>query len=181
MAVLYATILCVAGFLLAMFAPAYVIALFNPKSQRDPQLMAVGTHAIRICLAMYPIVGFQIVSSSYFLAVGKPKQALLLGLSRQVLLLIPAIILIPRFLGLNGVWIAIPTADLCASLLTGVWLFVELRHLRDRHVETAAGRVDEAIPGNAGSLSGAAQPSTNRGAENRCADSRLPPWEPPAR
>ncbi len=180
MAVLYATIICVAGFLLAMFAPAYVIALFNPKSQRDPQLMAVGTHAIRICLAMYPIVGFQIVSSSYFLAVGKPKQALLLGLSRQVLLLIPAIILIPRFLGLNGVWIAIPTADLCASLLTGVWLFVELRHLRDRHVETAAGRIDGAVPANAGSLSGAAQSSTNRGAENRCADSMPPPWEPPA-
>ena len=103
----------VAGFLVAMFAPAYVIALFNPKSQRDPQLMEVGTHAIRICLAMYPIVGFQIVSSSYFQAVGKPKHALLLGLSRQVLLLIPAILILPHFLGLNGVWLAIPTADLC--------------------------------------------------------------------
>ncbi|MHB8973370.1 MAG: MATE family efflux transporter [Pirellulaceae bacterium] len=140
LAVLYATMIGVAGFLVAMFAPAYVIALFSPKSQRDPQLMEVGTHAIRICLAMYPIVGFQIVSSSYFQAVGKPKYALLLGLSRQVLLLIPAILILPRFLGLNGVWLAIPTADLCASLLTGVWLFLELRHLRDRHVKVVEGQ-----------------------------------------
>ena len=131
-----------------MFAPAQVIALFSPKMQRDPQLMDVGTHAIRICLAMYPIVGFQIVSSSYFLAVGKPKQALLLGLSRQVLLLIPAILIIPHFLGLNGVWIAIPTADLCASLLTGVWLFRELRHLRDRHVGAVDGQ--GRVPAQAG-------------------------------
>ncbi|MHB8862915.1 MAG: MATE family efflux transporter, partial [Pirellulaceae bacterium] len=150
LAVLYATVICFAGFLLAMFAPAHMIALFNPKSQRDPQLMEVGTHAIRICLAMYPFVGFQIVSSSYFQAVGKPKHALLLGLSRQVLLLIPAIVLLPRFFGLNGVWLAIPTADLCASLLTAVWLFYELRHLRDRHVETTEKQVN--VPIQAGPI-----------------------------
>jgi Na+-driven multidrug efflux pump len=85
---------------------------------------------------MFPIIGFQIVSASYFQAVGKPKHALFLGLSRQVLLLIPAILILPYFFGLNGVWAAIPTADLCSSLLTGFWLFLELRHLRDRHVAT---------------------------------------------
>jgi putative MATE family efflux protein len=130
LAILYATLICVVGFVVAMFAPSHVIALFN---RNDQQLRDLGTHAIRICLAMFPIIGFQIVSSSYFQWVGKPKHALFLGLSRQVLLLIPAIVIIPYFLGLDGVWIAIPTADFCSSVLTGAWLFVELRHLRDRH------------------------------------------------
>jgi Na+-driven multidrug efflux pump len=82
---------------------------------------------------MFPLVGFQIVSSSYFQAVGKPRHAILLGLSRQVLLLIPAIILLPLVWGLDGIWYAVPTADLCSSLLTGIWLGFELRHLRNQH------------------------------------------------
>ncbi len=135
LAILCATITCVAGFVVVMVFPAQVIGLFNPE---DRHLMELGTHAIRICLCMFPIIGFQIVSASYFQAVGKPRQALLLGLSRQVLLLIPAILIWPCFLGLNGVWIAIPTADFCSSVLTGTWLLFELRHLRDRHEESVA-------------------------------------------
>ena len=46
------------------------------------------------------------------------------------------IYILPHFFGLNGIWIAIPTADLCSSMLTGIWLFFELRHLRDRHDES---------------------------------------------
>ena len=83
--------------------------------------------------------GFQIVSASYFQAVGKPKQVVFLSLSRQILLLIPAVIVLPRFFGLNGVWAALPTADLGSSILTGIWLLLELRHLHRRHVETVAG------------------------------------------
>ena len=133
-AILFATAICVAGFLLVMVFPSQVIWLF---SREDELLMRLGTHAIRICLVMFPIIGFQIVSASYFQAVGKPKQALFLGLSRQVLLLIPAILILPYFFGLNGIWAAIPASDLASSILTGTWLFLELRHLRKRHVEVA--------------------------------------------
>lgn len=132
-AIYSASAVCVAGFLIVMLFPAHVIWLFN---RQDESLLLLGTHAIRICLVMFPIIGFQIVSASYFQAVGKPKHALFLGLSRQVLLLIPAILILPYFFGLDGVWAAIPTADLCSSLLTGFWLFLELRHLRDRHDAT---------------------------------------------
>ncbi len=52
------------------------------------------------------------------------------------LLWIPAILILPRFFGLDGIWAAIPTADLCSSVLTGAWLGFELRHLRDRHAKT---------------------------------------------
>jgi len=131
-AILFATAICLTGFLVVMIFPSQVIWLFN---REDESLMRLGTHAIRICLVMFPIIGFQIVSASYFQAVGKPKHALFLGLSRQVLLLIPAILVLPCFFGLNGLWAAIPTADLASSVLTGTWLFLELRHLRKRHVE----------------------------------------------
>jgi len=143
-AILFATAICLAGFLVVMIFPSQVIGLFN---REDESLMRMGTHAMRICLVMFPIIGFQIVGASYFQAVGKPKQALFLGLSRQVLLLIPAILVLPYFFGLNGIWAAIPTADLCSSVLTGVWLFWELRHLRDRHVEVMNDHAEAAACG----------------------------------
>jgi putative MATE family efflux protein len=144
-AILAATAICLAGLLLIMICPSQVIRIFN---REDESLMRLGTHAIRICLLTLPIVGFQIVGSGYFQAVGKPKQALFLGLSRQVFFLIPAILILPHFFGLNGIWAAIPTADLCSSVLTGTWLYLELRRLRSRHDQVAgnetelAGRVE---------------------------------------
>jgi len=138
-AVLAATAISATGFLVSMLFPAEVVRLFNRKDA-DPLQMAalldLGVHAMRISLAMLPIIGFQIVSASYFQAVGKPGQAMFLSLSRQFLLLIPAALILPRFFGLDGVWAAIPAADLGSSLLTGLWLFLELRHLGRRHAET---------------------------------------------
>jgi len=132
-AILAATTITAAGFFVAMIFPSQVVWLFN---RDDPTLMHMGTHALRICLVMFPIVGFQIVSASYFQAVGKPKHALLLSLSRQLLLLIPAVFILPCFFGLDGLWAAFPTADLGSSVLTGIWLLWELRHLHRRHIET---------------------------------------------
>lgn len=128
-AVLAATGVTVLGFALMMLFPAQVIKLFNSE---DKALLALGTHAMRVSILMMPLVGFQIVSASYFQAVGKPKTAMLLMLSRQVLLLIPTVLILPRFFGLDGVWAALPTSDCIASLLTGIFLFVELRHLKSR-------------------------------------------------
>lgn len=135
-AVLAATGISVAGYVVAMIFPVQVIRMFGGA---DPALAQLGSDAMRRCLILVPIIGFQIVSSSYFQAVGKPKQALLLSLSRQFLLLIPAVLILPRYYGLNGVWAAFPTADLASSVLTAVWLFSELRHLHARHLETGPG------------------------------------------
>lgn len=127
LAILAATGIAVVGFAVMMLLPGQVIRLF---SGHDPALLALGTHAIRISTIMLPLVGFQIVSSSYFRAIGKPKEAILLMLSRQVLLLIPMALILPHFFGLNGVWAALPTSDFGASLLTGIYLLAELRELK---------------------------------------------------
>jgi len=135
-AILIATGITSTGFLVVMLFPSQVIWLFSRDQETLSQLLGLGTHPIRVCTMMLPIVGFQIVSSSYFQAIGKPRKAMLLMLSRQILLLIPAVLILPHFFGLNGVWAAIPTADLGSSLLTGALLTIELRHLRRRHAET---------------------------------------------
>jgi Na+-driven multidrug efflux pump len=134
LAVLSASVLSTAGFAIAMCFPSQIIRIFNPE---DQALVSLGTHAMRICVIMMPVVGFQIVSSSYFQAVGKPRQAMFLMLSRQMLFLIPAVVVLPRFFGLDGVWFAMPTADAFAACVTAVWIAIELRHLRDRHAEIA--------------------------------------------
>jgi putative MATE family efflux protein len=136
--VLAATSIVVFGFLIAMLIPGPLIRLFGCHSE---EMVTLGTHAMRISLLMLPLVGFQILSASYFQAVGKPREAMFLMLSRQILLLIPAVWLLPRFfaymhlLPLDGVWAALPTADLCSSILTGVCFFREIRHLQRRHTE----------------------------------------------
>jgi len=132
LAILAATGIALVGFGVMMLFPAQVIRLFD---RQDQALLALGTHAIRIATIMMPVVGFQIVSASYFQAIGKPKTAMLLMLSRQVLLLIPAALILPLFFGLDGVWVALPASDFGASLLTGICLLAELRELKANHLQ----------------------------------------------
>ena len=76
-----------------------------------------------------PVIGFQIVSSNYFQAIGKPKHSALLGLSRQVLILIPALIILPIFFGIDGLISAGPLADITSSIITGIFIIYEMRKL----------------------------------------------------
>ncbi len=129
-AILAATIIVTAGFAVTQLFAHQLMAMFNRK---DTELITMGAHALKTFMIFMPIIGFQIVSSNYFQAVGKPMQAGLLSLSRQVLLLIPAMLILPRYFGLDGVLYAGPLADLVSSLITGALLFFELRHLDIKH------------------------------------------------
>lgn len=94
------------------------------------ELLDIAVPGIRIYLSMFPIVGFQVVSTSYFQATGHPKEAMLLSMSRQVLILIPALIILPRIFGLTGVWMSAALADLLSSLVTGVLIIRSVRKLK---------------------------------------------------
>jgi Na+-driven multidrug efflux pump len=123
-------VVCV-GFVAAEAFPAALIHAFA----RDPALVVVGVRGMRICLLMAPVVGFQIVSAHFFQAIGKARRALVLTLLRQIFILIPLLVVLPRHLGLDGVWGAGPIADLASSLITALLLAGQLRQLR---AETAA-------------------------------------------
>ncbi|TAH61562.1 MAG: MATE family efflux transporter, partial [Gottschalkiaceae bacterium] len=91
LAITAATTITIIGFVVTRMFPSQLIALFNSK---DKELVNIGANGMKIFFTMLPLIGFQIVSSNYFQATGKPKQAMLLSLSRQVLMLIPAIIIL---------------------------------------------------------------------------------------
>ncbi|HHU29226.1 MAG: MATE family efflux transporter [Bacillota bacterium] len=123
-----ATLISLLGFLLVNIFPTQLVAFFNKE---NPALIELGRRSLRIFLLAMPIVGAQVVGASYFQAVGKPKQAAFLSLSRQVLILIPSILILPRFFGLNGIYYAGPLSDLSSAILTGIWIALELQKLGD--------------------------------------------------
>ena len=88
-------------------------------------------------LLFLPIVGFQIIGANYFQAVGKPKEAIFLSLSRQIIILIPLILILPKFLGVHGILYAGPISDLLAALLTAFLLFKEIKLLHKSTVHVA--------------------------------------------
>jgi putative MATE family efflux protein len=133
LAVMAATGITTIGFIVTRLFPVQLIAIFN---RTDQALINAGSYTLRIFLIFLPIIGFQIISANYFQAVGKPKQAAFLSLSRQVVIFIPALLILPRFYGLKGVLMAGPVADLGSSVITGIWLFMELRRLEDKHQES---------------------------------------------
>ena len=97
--ILYASALTVFGFLVAMLIPGPLMGLFiNAKTPNRSALIDMGVHAMRLCFLLSPLVGFQVVSASYFQATGKPREATLLMLSRQVFLLIPLVLILPQVL-----------------------------------------------------------------------------------
>lgn len=138
LAIYGATIIVTIGFAITQLFAHQLMTLFNSK---DLELIALGAHTMRVFLIFMPIIGFQIVSANYFQAVGKPLQASLLSLSRQVLLLIPAMLILPRYFGLDGVLYAGPLSDIISSIITGLFLLFELRHLESKHQDMQVNEV----------------------------------------
>lgn len=128
--IMAAVTIATVGFVATRLFPEQLVSIFN---RSDAELIAIGKMQMKISLSMLPLIGFQVVGSNYFQAVGKPKHASFLSLSRQFFFLIPALLIIPRFFGLKGVYASMPLADLLASVVTAVFLIREIRHLDSSH------------------------------------------------
>ncbi|MGX7417847.1 MATE family efflux transporter [Carnobacterium gallinarum] len=121
-AAIAATIIVVAGFLVVQFMTVPIITMFN----KEPDVIRLGVPSIRIWFAALPIVGMQIIFSSYFQAVGKAKIASFLTLSRQILLLIPLILILSRFFGLTGIFLSVPISDVLSFAISSWFLKKEM-------------------------------------------------------
>lgn len=130
LAIIAATIMCLAGYLVIWIFPKELIGLFN----RDTELLEFGQTALKTWMLLLPVVGFQIIASNYFQAIGKSKSSMFLSLTRQVILLIPAILIFPHIWGLNGILYSAPFADFFSALLTGVWFAIEMNQLGKHEV-----------------------------------------------
>ncbi len=121
-----ATAITTVGVLLAFVFPYECARLFTS----DDTLISEGMNAIRINLAAFPIVGFQIVVTGFFQSIGKVRQSIFLSLSRQLLFLLPLLVVLPPLFGLNGVWMSLPIADVVAAVVTAVMLALYVKRLR---------------------------------------------------
>jgi len=126
LSIISATIISIVAYFLVEFAPEILVKLFNSDSM---ELLELGATGLRIGLFALPLIGFQIVISNYYQAIGKGKTATVLTLSRQVIFLIPLLFILPHFYQLNGIWIAMPVADTLSALLTGIVFINEWKRL----------------------------------------------------
>lgn len=117
--------ICTLTFLLVQIFPTPLSRIFTS----DPNLISMASSGMRLLLLMLPLLSAQMVGASYFQAIGEAKKSAFLGLSRQVLLLIPLLLILPHIFGLNGVWGASALADLISSLIAIVSLKSAFNHL----------------------------------------------------
>lgn len=125
LAIIAATVIVIVGYIVTRLFPEQMIALFN----REPELLEFGSYALISWFLFLPVVGFQIVSSNFFQAIGRARAAMFLTLTRQIILLIPAIIIFSRFWGIHGLLHAAPFADMFSALLTGIWFYYGIKNL----------------------------------------------------
>ena len=96
----------------------------------DPDLIAMGANAMRLMMLMIPVVGFHIVGTTIFQALGKALPSLILSMSREILFLIPLILVLPKFWGLNGIWLTMPISDILSFILTAILFYNLVKHLK---------------------------------------------------
>ncbi len=134
--IIAATLVSVAAFIALESVPGYLVRLFNSDSI---ELYHIAVKGVKLVILAYPIVGFQIVASNFFQAVGKAKVAMFTTLFRQVIGLIPLLFILPEFLGITGIWLAYPVADAISAVAVVYLLVREWNRLPDLVSKPAAG------------------------------------------
>lgn len=132
----FATGVAIIGFLVFMFFPQSIINLFG---QEDALYNEFAQKCFRVFLMMIFLAGFQVVSSTFFQSIGKPLISIVLSLSRQVLFLVPLLIILPIFFGLDGILYAGPIADTAAFLLALGFIIWQMRKLDVMHAQQLTG------------------------------------------
>lgn len=101
-------------FIIIMLFPGYLLRVFST----DTVMIAAGTEGMRLIFAASFLIGFQMVVGGFYQAMGKARQALLLSMTRQIIFLIPLVLILPILFGLTGIWMAFPLADIFSFLVT---------------------------------------------------------------
>ena len=123
-----ATVVTTVGFLVGELLPELAVKAFTT----DPTLVEMGARGMRIVVMFYPVIGFQMVTSNFFQSIGMAKKAIILSLSRQVMILIPCLIVLPLFWGADGVWFSMPISDAAASVIAAVMLCRQFKQFKKR-------------------------------------------------
>ena len=108
------------GFLICELFPHAISAIFTS----DEELIDIASRGVRIGVAIFPLVGAQIVIGNFFQSIGKAKISIFLSLTRQLLYLLPGLLIFPHYFGLDGIWICMPVSDFFAFVTAAVALWI---------------------------------------------------------
>jgi len=126
---LYATIVMCLSFLVCFFFPHIPVALFT----KDDALTSIACRGMRIVVLLHPLIGAQIVAGTFFQCIGQVKKSIFLSVSRQLLFLVPFLLIFPNFWGTDGVWWSITASDGITVITSAILLlhfFHQVKHNR---------------------------------------------------
>lgn len=130
-AVIWATAISIVSAVILQIFPVQIVELFNDESPELRDLSVKGLHYISLAL---PIIGFQIINGNYFQSVGKARLSLFLTLLRQVVLLIPLVLILPGFYGVDGIWMSMPISDSLSAIVSFTLLVREWKRLSNNSI-----------------------------------------------
>ncbi|CEO29602.1 MATE family efflux transporter [Paraclostridium sordellii] len=122
-AIIAGTMILTLGFVLIRIYPEKFIGIFT----NDDKLISLALNGIKIYSITLPIIGISILGTVYFQSIGSAKVSMILGLLRQVIILIPVILVVPKVYGLDGVWMSQPIADLGSMIVVGLFLIRDIK------------------------------------------------------
>jgi len=121
--ILFGTGIATVIFILIMLYPTELVGIFT----EDKDLLRLTPNALIIAFLATPVITTQLIGSAYFQAAGKAFPALFLTLLKQGIFLIPLVFILPKYYGINGVWMAFPIADILSTLVTYFYLRKEIK------------------------------------------------------
>ena len=123
--VVCSTVICTLGTALCHLCPEAIARAFTT----DDALIHATANSLRITTTMFWMAGFQIVSTNFFQSLGYAGKSIFMSLTRQVIFIIPMLLILPPHFGLDGVWAAFPTADTMATVVTIILVISQFRQL----------------------------------------------------
>ena len=118
-------------FLVGELVPELTVSIFTT----DEGLINRAAEGFRIAVLVFPIVGFQMVTSNFFQSIGMANKAIFLSLTRQLLFLLPCLIILPTFLGAAGIWWSMPVSDMAASIVAAILLYKQFQEFKKHNSE----------------------------------------------
>ena len=131
-AIILSTIVVTIGFVVCVFTPVPIVHLFTS----DPELTDISANALRIINCLFSVVGLGMVTGNFFQSIGKAKISIFLSTTRQLLYLVPLLLVLPNYFGTNGVWITIPISDILSSITAAVmlWFFYKKEGFKTNNI-----------------------------------------------
>ena len=133
-AVFAATAISIVAFLCFQFFPRQIIGIFGSGSE---EYLHFAERYFRIFLFFTFLNGIQPVSSNFFTSIGAPKKGIFLSLTRQIIFLLPLLLIFPYFFGIDGVMYTAPIADLAAASVSIVMVVLEFKIMAELQKATA--------------------------------------------